>query len=125
VKHSQVNDDGDVLSTMKSNENDTNTISLANIANDPLVRIYLILLEVMPCRLPKLIQYLSSSLSTSSNSSSSGSFNNDRSTVQYQYISQPLGTYRNNEYHTNDIARRAHVSFPLCRRSRISTIESN
>lgn len=62
-------------------------------AQNPLVRIYLILLEVIPSRLPSLITLLSNSpeplIATSISSSSP---NQDSSqTVKYQFISEPLG----------------------------------
>jgi hypothetical protein len=74
---------------IKSNENtsdETNTIALITLTKDPLVCIYLTLLEVIPSRLPSLIALLSSpcaSLIPPSNDSSQ--------TVKYQFISEPLG----------------------------------
>jgi hypothetical protein len=65
----------------KSNEN---VVALTNLAKEPLVRIYLTLLEVIPSRLPSLIGLLSSS-------SSSSSSNENSQTVKYQFISEPLG----------------------------------
>jgi hypothetical protein len=60
----------------KSNDN---TINLINLAKDPLVNIYLTLIEIIPSRLPSLITLLSSSL------------NDNSQTVKYQFISEPLG----------------------------------
>jgi hypothetical protein len=68
---------------IKSNENE---VSLTKLAKDPLVRIYLILLEVIPSRLPSLIALLSSPSTPLIPSS-----NDNTQTVKYQFISEPLG----------------------------------
>jgi len=68
---------------IKSNEN---TITLTNLAKDPLVRIYLTLLEIIPSRLPSLIALLSSSYPPLVPLS-----NDNSQTVKYQFISEPLG----------------------------------
>jgi hypothetical protein len=84
----KINDEGDTLPVKKSHEN---TMTLTNLAKEPLVRIYLILLEVIPSRLPSLIALLSSSsppLIPSSNDNSQA--------VKYQFISEPLGSMRLN-----------------------------
>lgn len=84
---------------IKSNEkssNETNANVLTNLsvyAKDSLVRIYLILLEVIPSRLSSLIALLSNPsapLIPSSSSSSSPSHDSSQ-TVKYQFISEPLG----------------------------------
>jgi len=67
----------------KSNEN---IVTLTNLAKEPLVRIYLILLEIIPSRLPSLIALLSSSSPPLISSS-----NENSQTVKYQFISEPLG----------------------------------
>jgi hypothetical protein len=83
---------------IKSNEkssNETNANVLTNLsvyAKDSLVRIYLILLEVIPSRLPSLIALLSNPSAPLIPSSSSSSPSHDSSqTVKYQFISEPLG----------------------------------
>ncbi len=68
---------------IKSNENE---VSLTKLAKDPLVRIYLILLEVIPSRLPSLIALLSSP-----SAPLIPSLNDNSQTVKYQFISEPLG----------------------------------
>jgi hypothetical protein len=75
----KINDEGDTLPVTKSNEN---AINLINLAKDPLVNIYLTLIEIIPSRLPSLITLLSSS---------SPSLNDNSQTVKYQFISEPLG----------------------------------
>jgi len=67
----------------KSNEN---TINLTNLAKDPLVNIYLTLIEIIPSRLPSLITLLSSSSPPLVQS-----LNDNSQTVKYQFISEPLG----------------------------------
>ncbi len=67
----------------KSNEN---IVTLTNLAKEPLVRIYLTLLEIIPSRLPSLIALLSSSSPPLISSS-----NENSQTVKYQFISEPLG----------------------------------
>jgi hypothetical protein len=67
----------------KSNENEVN---LANLAKDPLVNIYLTLLEILPTRLPSLIALLSSSSPPLIPSS-----NDNSQTVKYQFINEPFG----------------------------------
>ncbi|CAF3626772.1 unnamed protein product [Adineta steineri] len=52
----QVNDEEDSVSVSKSNENEN---ALIKLAKDPLIRIYLTLLEIIPSRLPSLIALLS------------------------------------------------------------------
>ena len=76
---------------IKSNETSLKTPSVN--AQNPLVRIYSFLLEVIPSRLPLLITLLSNPreplIATSTSSSSP---NQDSSqTVKYQFISEPLG----------------------------------
>ena len=68
----------------KINENAT---SLTNLTKEPLIQIYLTLIEVIPSRLPSLIALLSlpcESLNLSSN-------DNVQATKNYQFISEPLG----------------------------------
>ncbi len=67
----------------KSNEN---IVTLTNLAKEPLLRIYLTLLEIIPSRLPSLIALLSSSSPPLISSS-----NENSQTVKYQFISEPLG----------------------------------
>ena len=67
----------------KSNENINN---LTNLSKEPLIRIYLSLLEIIPSRLPPLITLLSSSSPPLVSSS-----NENSQTVKYQFISEPLG----------------------------------
>ena len=67
----------------KSNENITN---LTNLAKEPLIRIYMILLDVIPSRLPPLIALLSTSSPPLISSS-----NENSQTVKYQFITEPLG----------------------------------
>jgi len=96
----KINDEGDTLPVTKSNEkssNGTNGNTLKNLSayvKDPLFRIYLILLEVIPSRLPSLIALLSNPsapLIPSSSSSSSSPSHDSSQTVKYQFISEPLG----------------------------------
>jgi len=76
--------------------NETNANNFTNLslyAKDSLVQIYLILLELIPSRLPSLIALLSNPsapLIPSSSSSSSPSHDSSQ-TVKYQFISEPLG----------------------------------
>lgn len=76
----KINDESDTTSSEKK------LTELTNLAKEPLVRIYLILLEIIPSRLPSLIALLSSPSrplipSTEDNSQ----------TVKQQFISEPLG----------------------------------
>lgn len=76
----KINDEGDNLPVTKTNENE---ITLTNLSKDPLVNIYLTLLEIIPSRLPSLINLLttpSPPLVPSSND-----------TLKYQFINEPLG----------------------------------
>jgi hypothetical protein len=90
----QVNDEGDTLPVTNSNEkslNGTNVNTLANLsvyAKDSLVQIYLILLELIPSRLPSLIALLSKPSGPLIPSSPS---HDSSQTVKYQFISEPLG----------------------------------
>jgi len=76
--------------------NGTNANTFPNLsvyAKDSLVQIYLIILELIPSRLPSLIALLSNPsgpLIPSSSSSSSPSHDSSQ-TVKYQFISEPLG----------------------------------
>jgi hypothetical protein len=79
----KINDEGDTLPVNKSNEN---IITLTNLAKDPLLRIYLTLLEVIPSRLPSLIALLSLPCAPLIPPS-----NDNSQTVKYQFISEPLG----------------------------------
>ena len=79
----QINDEGDTLPVTKSDEN---VVTLTNLAKEPLVRIYLTLLEVIPSRLPSLITLLNSSCPPLISS-----FVDNSQTVKYQFISEPLG----------------------------------
>jgi hypothetical protein len=67
----------------KSNENVT---TLTNLAKEPLIRIYITLLDVIPSRLPSLIALFSISSPPLVSSS-----NENSQTVKYQFISEPLG----------------------------------
>ncbi len=70
-----------------SNEMNENTLkNLSANAKDSLVRIYLILLDVIPSRLPYLISLLSNPSAPLISSSHDNS-----QTVKYQFISEPLG----------------------------------
>ncbi len=71
-------------SSVEMNENTLKNLS-AN-TKDPLVRIYLILLEIIPFRLPSLIALLSNPCAPLISSSHDNS-----QTVKYQFISEPLG----------------------------------
>lgn len=82
----QINDEGDHLSVTKSNEN-ANATALTNLAKDPLVRIYVNFLDIIPSRLPALIALLSSP-SIPINASKTSNL----STMKYQFINQPLGS---------------------------------
>jgi len=79
--------------TKSSNEKNANALkSLSVYAKDSLIRIYLILLEVIPSRLPSLIALLSIPSAPLMPSSSPSSPSHDSSqTVKYQFISEPLG----------------------------------
>jgi hypothetical protein len=94
----KINDEGDTLLVTNSNGkslNGTNTNNFTNLsvyAKDSLVQIYLILLELIPSRLPSLIALLSNPSAPLIPSSSSSSPSHDSSqTVKYQFISEPLG----------------------------------
>ena len=98
IKQMQINDEGDTtLPVIKSNEKSSdgtnvNVTNLSVYAKDPLVRIYLILLEVIPSRLPALIALLSKPSAPLIPPSASSSPSHDSSqTVKYQFISEPLG----------------------------------
>ncbi len=67
----------------KSNENVT---TLTNLAKEPLIRIYITLLDVIPSRLPPLIALFSTPSPPLVSSS-----NENSQTVKYQFISEPLG----------------------------------
>ncbi len=70
-----------------SNEMNENTFKNLSVnAKDSLVRIYLILLDVIPSRLPYLIFLLSNPSAPLISSSHDNS-----QTVKYQFISEPLG----------------------------------
>ncbi|CAF3556233.1 unnamed protein product [Rotaria sordida] len=84
----QINDDENSLTVTKSNEN---TSALTNLAKDPLIHIYLTLLEVISSRLPSLIALLSLSCAPLIPSS-----NDNTQTIKYQFISEPLGSIRLN-----------------------------
>ena len=63
-------------------------------STDPLIRIYLTLIDVIPSHLPSLISLLSipsAPLIFSSSSSSSSPSHDSSQTVKYQFISEPLG----------------------------------
>ena len=83
---SKINDIGDTLPVTKSNENATKNVTLVNLARDPLVRIYLTLLEVIPTRLPPLIAFL-----TFPCPPLTSSLHNQSPAVKQQFIHQPLG----------------------------------
>jgi len=85
----EINDEGDALSSTKSSENIQNT--LTNISKEPLMKIYLLILEIMPTRLPGLIQLLSTNCPPLVPST-----NENSQTVKYQFISEPLGSTRLN-----------------------------
>jgi hypothetical protein len=94
----KINDEGDTLPVIKSNGKSSNRTNANNITNlsiyakDSLVQIYLILLEVIPSRLPSLIALLSTPSAPLIPSSSSSSPSHDNSqAVKYQFISEPLG----------------------------------
>lgn len=82
----------------KSNEKLSDEIIANTLKNlsanvkDPRIQIYLILLEVIPTRLPSLIALLSYASPPLVSSSSASSPSHDTSqTVKYQFISEPLG----------------------------------
>ncbi|CAF4604340.1 unnamed protein product [Rotaria sp. Silwood1] len=95
----QVNDEGDTLPVIKSNEkssDETNANAFKTLSanvKDPRVQIYLIFLEVIPSRLPSLIALLSNPAAPLIPSSSS---QDNSQTVKYQFISEPLGALRLN-----------------------------
>jgi hypothetical protein len=73
-----------------SDGTNTNALtSLDSYAKDPLVRIYLILLEIIPSRLSSLIALLSNPSQPLTQSSSPS--HDSSQTVKYQFISEPLG----------------------------------
>jgi len=77
---------------IKSNETNGNVKNLFVYAKDPHIQIYLILLEVIPSRLPSLIALLSNPSAPLISSPESSSPSHDSSqTVKYQFISEPLG----------------------------------
>ena len=84
------------MPVIKSNEKSSDRMNanvLKNLvvyAKDPLVQIYLILLEVIPSRLPSLISLLSNPSAPLIPLSSSPSHDSSQ-TVKYQFISEPLG----------------------------------
>ncbi len=77
---------------IKSNEkysvelNENTLRNLSTNTKDPLIRIYLTLLEVIPSRLPALMALLSIPCAPLISSSQDNS-----QTVKYQFISEPLG----------------------------------
>ena len=79
---------------IKSNEkfsvelNENTLRNLSTNAKDPLVRIYLSLLEIIPSRLPSLISLISIPCAPLIPSSPS---QDNSQTVKYQFISEPLG----------------------------------
>ncbi|CAF0883858.1 unnamed protein product [Adineta steineri] len=98
----QINDEGDTLPVTKSNENLTNKMNenaLKNLliyAKDPLVRIYIILLEIIPSYIPSFISLLSKPSAPLISSSTTSPSHDSSQTVKYQFISEPLGTTRLN-----------------------------
>ena len=77
----KINDESDTTSMEKK------LAELTNLAGEPLVRIYLILLEIIPSRLPSLIALLSSPSPPLIPSTDK----NNSSPVKHQFISEPLG----------------------------------
>ncbi|CAF4539564.1 unnamed protein product [Rotaria sp. Silwood1] len=88
IEQMQINDDGNNLTVIKSNEN---TSALTNLAKDPLIHVYLTLLEVIHSRLPSLIALLSLPCAPLIPSN-----NDNTQTIKYQFISEPLGSVRLN-----------------------------
>ncbi|CAF1109873.1 unnamed protein product [Adineta ricciae] len=84
----QIDDESETSPVNKSVENET---ALANLAKDPLVRIYFTFIEVISSRLPSLINLLSLIPSQPLIST-----NDNSSTVKYQFIYEPLGSTRLN-----------------------------
>ncbi|UJR16212.1 hypothetical protein I4U23_003122 [Adineta vaga] len=84
----QINDEGDTPPVNKSTENET---AFLNLTKDPLVRIYLNLIEVIPSHLPSLITLLSSPTQPLISTS-----NENSQTIKYQFIHDPLGSTRLN-----------------------------
>ncbi|CAF1080537.1 unnamed protein product [Adineta ricciae] len=95
----QVNDEGDTSPMTKFyGKLDPNVLKCpTNSTKDPLIQIYLVLLDVLPSRLPPLIALLSNPCAPLVPPSSSSSPSHDSSqTVKYQFISEPLGSMRLN-----------------------------
>ncbi|CAF3409258.1 unnamed protein product [Rotaria socialis] len=95
----QIDDEGDVLPVIKSNEKSSdemnrNTLKTLSVnIKDPRIQIYLTLLEVIPSRLSSLIALLSTPSAPLIPSSPS---HDSSQTVKYQFISEPLGAMRLN-----------------------------